>query len=128
LFKRIRPTLLDGPGAEKIARRHLLNAGLKYLTANFRTPRGEIDLIMQDGEYLVFVEVRYRNSDAFGSADESVTPKKQQRLILAAQAYLQRNNLCDKVGCRFDVVSIMPDAETGRHRITWQRDAFQSGY
>ena len=125
MFKRKRLPELDGPSAEKHARRYLEKNGLKCLEVNFRTPRGEIDIIMQDGEYLVFVEVRYRNSDHFGSADESVTIRKQRRLVLAAKAYLQRKGLTDKARCRFDVVSGSPDPTGGQYKLTWHRDAFQ---
>ena len=79
--------------------------------------RGEIDLVMRDKQATVFVEVRYRRSDCFGSALESVDARKQRRLITAAQHFLltHKSNAC----CRFDVVGIGGDGE-----INWIRNAF----
>ena len=67
-----------------------MNHGLRLVERNFRCKGGEIDLIMQDGSTLVFVEVRKRADQRHGGAAASVTPAKQARLILAAQLYLQR--------------------------------------
>ncbi|MES9899176.1 MAG: YraN family protein [Sedimenticola sp.] len=110
-----------GDNAEAEARAHLEGAGLQLVEKNYRCRQGEIDLIMRQGNTLVFVEVRYRRSTAFGSAAESITATKRQRIITTASHYLT----CRKQGdsaCRFDVVAI-----TGEHRqkIEWIKDAFQ---
>ncbi len=73
-----------------------------HLNSNFRVQGGEIDLIMQDGAQVVFVEVRYRKEKSFGGAIESVTSKKQKRLILAARHYLAQFKTLPS--CRFDCV------------------------
>lgn len=106
-----------GNSAEARAAAHLTKAGLKHLSSNYRCKCGEIDLIMRDGEQLVFVEVRYRKSDRYGSAAATVDARKQRRLILTAQHYLQRYR--DTGPCRFDVVGIC-----GNGSIDWRRDAF----
>ncbi len=102
--------------------RHLLAQGLQLLERNFRSRGGEIDLIMRQGNTLVFVEVRYRQSCRYGSPVETVTATKQRRLTTAASHYLQSRNL--DLPCRFDVVGISgPQQE----KIEWIRDAFQAG-
>lgn len=108
-----------GAAAEALARAHLERAGLRLVERNYRCPRGEIDLVMADGESLVFVEVRYRSSPRFGSAAESVDARKRARLIAAAGHYLL-TRAADRP-CRFDVVAA--DGETG---VEWLRDAFRA--
>ncbi len=117
-MERSRPRhLRNGEAAEERARRWLERQGMRLVTRNYRCKAGEIDLVMQEGATLVFVEVRYRSHQGFGSAAESVTPAKQQRLRRAANHYLQR--LSRIPPCRFDIVGI--DAA---NRIDWIRDAF----
>ncbi len=111
------PHLRSGDAAETRAQNWLERQGLRLVTRNYRCKAGEIDLVMQDGESLVFVEVRYRSHGGFGSAVESVTPAKQQRLRRAAEHYLQR--LRPIPPCRFDIVGIGAD-----NRIDWIRNAF----
>jgi putative endonuclease len=109
---------LSGAQAEKLACAHLERAGLKLLTRNYRCPQGEIDLVMDDRGTLVFVEVRYRQSSAFGTPAETVDRRKQARLQAAAGHYLL-THAADRV-CRFDVVAM-----SGRDaHIEWLRDAF----
>lgn len=107
-----------GFSAEGAACRHLERQGLSLRERNFLARRGEIDLIMQDGDTLVFVEVRYRASDSHGSALESIGPSKQRRLIHAARYYLQRSRL--DCPCRFDVVAITGET------IEWISNAFDA--
>lgn len=95
---------LRGNAGEDEALDHLRLHGLQLLERNFRCKVGEIDLIMQDGAALVFVEVRQRTAGGFGGALASVTPAKQRRLIHAAQFYLLR--LKPLPPCRFDLVAI----------------------
>lgn len=92
------------------------------MTRNYHCQRGEIDLIMHDQDVLVFVEVRYRQSEKYGSALESVNLTKQSRIIHTAQFYLQQhpNNHSP---CRFDVVAISPNKPSPH--ITWVKNAFQ---
>jgi putative endonuclease len=93
-----------GQEGELLALQFLNEKGLMHIESNFRRPFGEIDLIMQDHGTLVFVEVRSRAKGRFGGAAASITPSKQRRLVLAAQAYLQRFQRSPP--CRFDVIAI----------------------
>lgn len=111
----------QGTAAEEVALRYLEARGLHLVTRNFRCRGGELDLILRDGEHLVFVEVRSRRSSQFGTPAESVTRSKQLRLLRAAAVYLQRQRL--DLPCRFDVVAIL-HTET-EPQIEWIRDAFQ---
>jgi len=111
---------LSGAQAEDLACAHLERAGLKLLARNYRCPQGEIDLVMDDRDALVFVEVRYRRTNAFGTPAETVDRRKQARLLAAAGHYLLTHS-ADRA-CRFDVVAV-----SGRDaRIDWLRDAFVS--
>jgi len=107
-----------GRDAEAKAEQHLRQQGLKPLTRNYRTRRGEIDLVMQHRDELVFVEVRQRRSRRYGGAAASISNRKQQRVIAAAQAYLQRHG--SEQPCRFDVVAVEADGKP-----QWIPDAFQ---
>ncbi len=100
---------LSGAAAEQLACEYLLNQGLTLLGQNFRTRRGEIDLIMQDNNDLVFVEVRFRKSNLFGSAEESITRQKCARLTAAALAYMQYQHYGENTVARFDAVAISPE-------------------
>jgi len=115
-------SLKMGALAERHAREYLVAEGLQWLSSNYRCRMGEIDLIMRDGEYLVFVEVRSRASNAFGGAVASITHSKKQKLIKAASLYLMVNNLYDKQAIRFDVLSM----EGVPPSIGWIKNAFGS--
>ncbi len=93
--------------AEIFAANLLKEKGLTLVEQNVNFRVGELDLIMMDGEYLVFVEVRRRKADRFGGALGSITPTKQKRLTRAALAYLQQRRLMDKIPCRFDLVAVL---------------------
>ncbi len=111
-----------GAQAEQQALRYLQQQGLKIITRNYHCRRGEIDLILWEGELLLFVEVRYRKSARFGTAAESVTPEKQRRILAAASHYLQRERAVQDVACRFDVVAISGEKAENIH---WIKDAFR---
>lgn len=111
-----------GAQAEQRARQFLERAGLSFVAANVSGGGGEIDLIMREQTILVFVEVRLRGNQRFASASESVTHSKQRKLMQAAQYYLQREKLTDKVPCRFDVVALQTlDSE---QQPEWIKNAF----
>lgn len=98
---------------------HLLLArGLTLVGRNFRCRVGEIDLIMRDGQVLVFVEVRYRRDQRHGTAAETVSRPKQRRFVAAARRYLQQHPAAARAPCRFDVVAI-----TGE-QVEWIKGAF----
>lgn len=111
--------LRRGEAAERLAERHLRKQGLRLRERNYRSPHGEIDLIMQDGDTLVFIEVRQRRNAAYGSGADSVDHRKQRRLQLTAEHYLQRQQAIP--ACRFDVVSI-----DNRDDILWIPGAFDA--
>jgi putative endonuclease len=111
-----------GREIEEQARHYLAVRGLRLLQRNFRSRHGEIDLVMQDRDSLVFVEVRYRRSQAFGSAAESVDRHKQARLLACAGHYLQLHPQCAQLPCRFDVVSVNGADNT----LDWIRNAFDA--
>jgi len=77
-----------GALGERLAAEHLLAQGYRILERNFRCPQGEIDIIARKGDLLAFVEVRTRQGRALGTPEESLGPRKRQRLLQAAQAYL----------------------------------------
>ena len=110
-----------GDAAEDRALAHLLDAGLRLVARNYRTPGrggGEIDLVMRDGATLVFVEVRRRSRTDFGGAAASVGWAKQRRIVFAARHFLLR--LASPPPCRFDVVAVEPQ------RVQWLRAAFDA--
>jgi putative endonuclease len=114
-----------GDGWELAARKHLEAAGLRLIAANQHYRVGEIDLVMRDGDVVVFVEVRYRRSTGFGGSAPSVDFIKQRKLILAARTFLAEHADLARAPCRFDVVAV--EGETTSPRIDWIRNAFDAG-
>lgn len=112
----------SGADWERAAQRELERAGLRLRAANVRYRFGEIDLVMDDGEVLAFVEVRYRRGAAYGGGASSVDARKRQRLARAAAAYLAAQPALARRPCRFDVVSISGAGETAH--FDWIRNAF----
>ncbi len=108
-----------GADKERLAQTYLEAQGLRPVASNYRCRRGEIDLVMRDGQTLVFVEVRYRASERFGGAAASVGLAKQRRLQAAAGHFLQGHGHGNALPCRFDVLAI-----GAGDRIDWIRDAF----
>ncbi len=109
--------------AEQLACDYLEKRGLHLIEKNYRLKCGEIDLIMRDETTLIFVEVRYRKNNFFGGAAESITWRKQQRLIRAAQYFSLRCILAKTLSSRFDVVTLSGDLHNPC--ISWIQDAFQ---
>ena len=115
----------SGKDAESQALKHLQQQGLRLLAQNWLCKRGELDLVMLDGDTVVFVEVRYRQHTQWGGALGSIDARKRQKLILAAQYFLQRESRWANYPCRFDVVAI--DGATGTAPLlNWLRNAFDS--
>lgn len=102
----------------------LQDQGLLLLERNFRAKTGEIDIIAQEGDQLVFVEVRARSNRHFDSAVGSVNSRKQQRIVRTAQLYLQRHPHRANLPCRFDVIAFEPPQSELCRRIRWIRGAF----
>lgn len=94
---------------------------MRHVHSNYRCRCGEIDLVMRDKEFIVFVEVRYRGSQRYGGALASVGPRKISRLRCAALHYLQKFDPTGKQPCRFDLV--IPDSGSDTE-CTWIRNAF----
>ena len=117
-------SLKAGFVAEEAARHYLITQGLQWVESNFRCRLGEIDLIMRDGSYLVFIEVRSRTSMTFGGGIASITYAKRQKIIKTTSHYMIKYKINDKFPIRFDVISI--DGTSGV--ITWIKDAFGADY
>jgi putative endonuclease len=98
--------LRHGRLGETAARAHLCGLGLKFLTANFRSRRGEIDLIFRDGECLVFVEVKSRSSTSWTRPAAAVNARKRRLLSMAALDYLRLLGN-PRVAFRFDIVEVI---------------------
>lgn len=102
---------------------YLQNKGLILITVNYHSHYGEIDLIMRDQEYLVFIEVRMRNNISYAHSIESVTLTKQKKIIKTATLYLQKQKLLNKIPCRFDIVGVAYQNE--QLKFDWIKNAFQ---
>ena len=112
-----------GEWGENQARCHLETRGYVFIERNFRVSEGEIDLVMQDGDIVVFVEVKTRTSDNFGAPEESVSKAKRQRLQRAAWIYLQEQEMLDAFW-RIDVVAIEATPNWTIRRIDHYPGAF----
>ena len=115
------PSRDTGEAAERHALDYLMQQGLKLVETNYRSRFGEIDLIMRDGEVLVFAEVRMRKNNNFGGARASITPAKQTKLIKTANHYLTQ--FLRPPPCRFDAV-LLDDINSGT--IEWIKNAFDA--
>ncbi|MCB5196169.1 YraN family protein [Deefgea salmonis] len=107
-----------GQAAEQAALEYLQRQGLRLIVRNWSCKLGEIDLIMQDGRALVFIEVRSRRNPRFGGAAGSINSAKQAKLVRTAQCYLQ--SMTTLPLCRFDAVCI-----DGEH-LQWLKDCIQA--
>lgn len=109
-----------GDTAESIAENFLIKNKLSIIEKNYRMKTGEIDLIANDQDTLVFIEVKYRKSTRFGHPLEMVTPGKQKKIIRTSQLYLQKHPKLSNKACRFDVISIH------NQEIDWIKNAFDA--
>ncbi len=98
-----------GAEYERKAADYLVRAGYRLLERNYRCRAGEIDLIAMHGEYLVFVEVKYRADTGRGYGSEAVDDRKQKRIRKAALWYLTERHITMEQPCRFDVISFTAD-------------------
>lgn len=108
-----------GSEYENLSCEFLNKNGLKILERNFRCRIGEIDIIAKDGDYYVFIEVKYRLSDEKGSPTEAVDLRKQKKICKVCDYYRLINSLGEFTPVRFDVISV-----TGSE-ITWYKNAFE---
>tara|TARA_B110000114_G_C14899310_1_gene319999 strand:+ start:204 stop:584 length:381 start_codon:yes stop_codon:yes gene_type:complete len=111
---------------EKISSQYLRRHGLKFVTQNFHSRQGEIDLIMQDNDTLVFIEVKYRKNNNFGGAIAAISHTKKQKIRKTAQFYLQQHGLnAYNTPCRFDVVTLQGNKnDHSTPQITWLKNTF----
>ncbi|QKJ65618.1 YraN family protein [Deefgea piscis] len=107
-----------GQAAEQTALEYLQQQGLRLIARNWSCKLGEIDLIMQDGRTLVFIEVRSRRNSRFGGAAGSINSAKQGKLLRAAQCYLQ--SMASLPICRFDAICI------DNEHLQWLKDCIQA--
>ena len=105
-----------GIHGEKVAEQHLMGLGYRILDRNWRWRKGELDLVAEQGDEIVFVEVKARRSRTYGLPEESITRSKRQKLIQAAYAYLSDANR-DEASWRIDVVAIDMDQDGGVIRL-----------
>ena len=96
-----------GKQKEKEACAYLEKHGYQIICSNFRCKFGEVDIIAKEGEYLVFIEVKYRKNAKNGMPQEAVNFPKQKRITITAKYYLCQNGLGDNTPCRFDVVEVL---------------------
>jgi putative endonuclease len=114
----------QGARVEVLAHDFLQRHGLEPVAANANYRGGELDLVMRDGETLVFVEVRYRRSAGFGGGAASVDASKCRKLIHAASRFLAAHREFARAPCRFDVIDASGDPEAPT--FDWLRDAFRA--
>jgi putative endonuclease len=95
-----------GSEYETLAAEYLRTQHYEILERNFRCRQGEIDIIARDGEYLCFVEVKYRANGEAGRAADAVNYRKQQKIVRVAEYYLMKHGLNEWTPSRFDVVAI----------------------
>jgi len=111
----------QGKTGEDLAARYLEKNGLKIIERNYRFERGEIDIIAEEGDELVFVEVKARRSNTYGSPEDAVTEKKQKQIYAVADGYLFERDINNRP-IRFDVVAI--EFKNGCTEIRHIRDSF----
>lgn len=111
-----------GREGEELARRYLEKKGYRFLDGNFRTDHSEIDLIMNDGGTLVFIEVKSRHNRRYGEPVEAVNPAKQRHIRIGAKAYVMKRRIENR-RIRFDVVEVMV-SPAGEARFHHTRNAF----
>ena len=113
---------IQGLIAEQLAYNYLIAQGLQPITNNYQCRVGEIDLIMRDGSFIVFIEVRSRTAKTFGSAAASISLVKQQKILKTAAYFLMYKY--QDVPSRFDVLSI----DGKNQKINWIKNAFGLNY
>lgn len=113
-----------GAWGEQTARNYLEELGFEFLYANFRTPYGELDLIMRKDEQIHFIEVKTRSSTQFGFPEEAVDQNKANHLIASAENFLQENPDLDS-GWQIDVVAIWVQKDRKKPEIKYFENAVQ---
>jgi putative endonuclease len=109
---------------EQAAQAELERAGLRLVARNWHCRYGELDLVMRDGDALVFVEVRYRNEAASADGLASITPAKRRRLVRTAEMFLAAHPAFTHAPCRFDSIAFSGSVDNAT--CTWERAAFDA--
>mgnify|MGYP006064927965 FL=1 len=113
-----------GDYGELCAARYLRERGVRLIASKYRSRFGEIDLILEDGACLAFVEVKTRSVGMIAPPQEAVDAAKQRRLILTASAYLAEKRIDPP--CRFDVIEVFLSRSDAVERIDWLKNAFDA--
>jgi putative endonuclease len=116
-----------GAAGELLARRHLERRGYRFVGANWRRPYGELDLIMRDGDVVVFVEVKTRRGERLVTAEESLTAAQARRLLRGAQTFLAERAELAGLFWRIDLVAVTLEPTGAVSRLTHIVDAVHSG-
>ena len=111
-----------GKWYEIVAREYIKSNGGRILDANFRAKSGEIDIIAGDGEYLCFIEVKYRKDAKYGGPEAAVSLSKQKKICKTSLFYLLCHSLSEDIPIRYDVISI--SGEQDSVSIHWDKDSF----
>lgn len=104
---------------ETLVEQHLAAQGFEIVAKNFRGRFGEIDIIARDGEYLAFIEVKYRSTNSSGYPEEAVSASKQKTILKTAKYFLTKNGISPDTSIRFDVAAVYPD-----YTIRYYKNAF----
>jgi len=112
-----------GDKAESIALKYLKTQKLRFIEKNYYCKHGEIDLIMQEGDSLIFIEVRYRKQIHYGTAASTVDNHKLRKITKTIEDYLTKNNL-GYIPCQIDVVGL--EGNIQNPKITWIRNVMQA--
>lgn len=116
-------TFTKGQTSEAFAIEYLIRNKLKFVTKNFHSRQGEIDIVMLDGQTYIFVEVKYRKNNNFGGAISAVSYNKIQKIRKCATFYLHQHDLNEyNTQCRFDIIAL--EGDINNPQITWLKNAF----
>jgi len=112
-----------GIATEEFAKQYLIQQGLIFIESNVHCRQGEIDLVMQEGQTLVFVEVKYRKNNHFGGAISAVSLSKQNKIKHCVAFFLHKAKLNEyNTPCRVDVIAL--EGDINQPQVTWLKNAF----
>jgi putative endonuclease len=109
---------------ESLAKNYLVQHGLTLLKQNYHCRFGEIDLIMLQQEILCFIEVKYRNSMAYGGAASAIPAQKQKKIVKTAMVFIAENDRLKQHSMRFDALLMQQNADRQSNSINWIQNAF----
>lgn len=112
---------ITGRAGEKVVADYIKSRKMKVIKRNYVTPFGEIDIIAEDDDYIVFIEVKTRSGDRYGAPSEAVDKTKRKHIVDSAKYYLKVTNSTE-VFTRFDVAEVFSD--NGSYTVNYIEDAF----